>query len=120
MSDTELLEETIGFARIDGRKRKYYRTANGELANIVKVLADELDEMTHQRNQYRDKYLSHKYSDIQSPAQRLQYVSEIVVMFPTAFTAEVAQRLNISERHAGRLIFAAREADFLASGKKNS
>jgi hypothetical protein len=51
--------------------------------------------------------------DVVSPDQRLRDVAKIVKDHPRNFTREVSERVGVTERHAGRLIYAARQAGYL-------
>jgi hypothetical protein len=51
--------------------------------------------------------------DVVSPDQRLRDVAKIVKQHPYGYTREVSQRIGVTERHAGRLIYDARQAGYL-------
>jgi len=51
--------------------------------------------------------------DVVSPDRRLRDVAKIVKQHPYGYTREVSQRIGVTERHAGRLIYDARQAGYL-------
>jgi plasmid maintenance system antidote protein VapI len=91
-----------------------HRTSNAQLADTIKVLADDLDAMTKDRNSLREMYLrelAYRMEIQKNPMSRLILVGMIMRCFPYGYTGEIAKRLDITERHAGRLIKEARDED---------
>ena len=94
-------------------------TDNGEIVENknIRVTTDK-DEQYWELCAYRvaDENAAYMYAgvpDVVSPDQRLRDVAKIVKAHPRRFTREVSQRIGVTERHAGRLIYAARQAGYL-------